>query len=132
MPNNRINILKYLLLIPVFVFFYFIWSKDDEIRDKEIERTLIAYPLIYETGKDYRGIVTEFSIGKKHMGGMGIYVTLSDGQKFVIGSSSNTTYKNKDLRDYIQTNDSIYYNHKTYEFFIYKKDGEKLYFKLYD
>lgn len=132
MSNDRINIFKYLLLVPILVFFYFFFNENDNVRDEQIKDVLIEYPLIEKSSKDYKGVVCQFSIGHQLMAGKGIYVTLSNGDKFVIGTSSNTTYKNNDLKDYFQVNDSIYYNHKTYEFFIYKKDGKELYFKLFN
>lgn len=128
--QNNINI-KYILLIPLVILVFFIFNQNDEERDIEIKKLSIEYPPIYKLDRDYAGIIAEYTIGSKYTTGKGGYTKLSNGDKFVItGQSTNSQYRKKDLRDNLQIGDSIYYNNKTTELYIYRED-DILYFKLF-
>lgn len=123
--------IKYIFLIPLVVLVYFIWNKEYKEREKKIAKLFIEYPAIEKEGKDYHGIIERYTIGSEYTAGMAIYIQLSTGAKFrIYGTSTNTDYKKADLRDNLQVKDSIYYNHKTNELFIYRKN-EKYYFILF-
>lgn len=122
---------KYLLLVPLCVIVFFIFNSKDEVRDEKIKELFIEYPPIDKIGKDYNGIVRNYMIGSQYTTGEGMYVELSNGDKFLIfGTSLNSKYKKPDLRDNLRINDSIYYNSKTGEIFIYR-GKECLYFKFF-
>lgn len=132
MSWNQNKIFKYLLVIPFLILIYFYDNGDKKERRKYQKELSIEYPLINKANKDYKGIVVSCTVGNKYMAGSDIYVKLSNDDKFVIyGTSHNSQYKNYDLRDNLNVNDSIYYNYKTNELYIYR-GNEKLYYKLFE
>jgi hypothetical protein len=101
-------------------------------RYREVEKIRAEYPPIGQGKKNNVGVIKQYMIGNKYINGESIYMVLTNGDKFVIyAETSNAEYKKTNLRDNLQEGDSISYNHKTQDFYIYKKDGSILHFILF-
>lgn len=131
MSRGLSNILKLLAFILVASMLFLASHYSGKESDRKVTEIRNEYPVIGTTKKDYNGIIKSYSIGNRYMKGMEIYIDMYNGSKFVIpGNTYNSQYKKKDLRDNLQVNDSIYYDYKTDEFYIYRK-GQTFYFKLW-
>lgn len=131
MSQGLSNILKLLAFILVASMLFLASHYSGKESDRKVTEIRNEYPVIGTTKKDYNGIIDSCTIGNQYINGKGIYVKIRNGSKFVIpGNTYNSQYKKKDLRDNLQVNDSIYYDYKTNEFYIYRK-GQTFYFKLW-
>lgn len=129
---NRKNIILAILLIGFSICLYFFSVQNKALVEQQQEVENFEYPLIEKTNKDYQGYILKYSYSKIFRGRV-LNIELVAGDKFAIsGIKENPAYKRKNLADNLAQGDSIFYNHMTYEFYIYKKNGEELYFKLFN
>lgn len=121
------------ILVSIFSFILVYFASNTY--DKNIERARNdenkEYPSIEKTKKNYNGHIVNISRSRV-FAGKTFNIELNNGDKFAIsGSKKNPNYKKKDLEDNLQIGDSIFYNYKTYEFYIFK-EKEIYEFKLFD
>jgi len=129
MNVKKKNIFYILFYILFGVSFYFWNIHEDNKRKQTQEIEKHEYPPVADTKRDYQGYVS--NISPSEVFAYDTYkIELSNGDKFAIyGTSKNFMYKKKDLQDNVKVGDSIFYNHKTFEFLIFR-GKDRFYFKF--